>query len=137
MEVQAWIGRQLLDPQQRVYIGSDAATIGWDATHGRQSTGGFRSESERKKHINTLELLAAKFVERNSNSEQSIFQEWKTSMQIGSHRSKRLISQQRSVLTSQRSNRPRSLCIHTQQKVQKVLQLVISRPSGPSQRCLC
>ena len=61
-ELQTWNGRQLLDPQQRACIGSDASSIGWGATHGNQSTGGFWSESERTMHINALELLAAKFA---------------------------------------------------------------------------
>ena len=61
-ELQTWNSHQLLEPLQRVYIGSDASTIGWDATHGKQRTGGFWSESERKMHINALELLKAKFA---------------------------------------------------------------------------
>jgi hypothetical protein len=34
-ELQAWNGRLLLEPQQMVYIGSDASTIGWGATLGK------------------------------------------------------------------------------------------------------
>ena len=49
-------------PQQRVYIISDTSSIGWGATHGNQSTGGFWSELERSMHINALDLLAAKFA---------------------------------------------------------------------------
>ena len=61
-ELQTWNSHQLLESLQRVYIGSDASTIGWGATHGKQRTGGFWSESERKMHINALELLKAKFA---------------------------------------------------------------------------
>ena len=49
-------------PQQRVYIVSDTSSIGWGATHGNQSTGGFWSKLERSMHINALELLAAKLA---------------------------------------------------------------------------
>ena len=57
IKLRACNGRQLLEPKQRVYIESDASTIGWGTTLGKWETGGFWSEAEREMHINALELL--------------------------------------------------------------------------------
>ncbi|XP_071080813.1 uncharacterized protein [Haliotis cracherodii] len=51
--------KSVLEPWPDVVITTDASKLGWGAVYGKVRTGGVWSLSERKHHINVLELMAA------------------------------------------------------------------------------
>ena len=59
-------GKSLLKKEVDMIIDSDAYLTGWGATSQNQRTGGPLSQTERRMHINCLELLAATLAVRHS-----------------------------------------------------------------------
>jgi len=57
-QLQHWNGRAIMTPPPDMIIHSDASLQGWGAVYNGTRTGGLWSIPERKRHINSLELLA-------------------------------------------------------------------------------
>lgn len=61
-EVRQWNGRSVLMRSPDITIDSDASLLGWGASANSMTTGGLWTPSERKSHINLLEMTAGTFA---------------------------------------------------------------------------
>lgn len=70
-EVRSWNGKPVHPGPPQLTLESDASLLGWGARLSESATGGLWSQTERKLHINVLEMLAGTFAVKTFARSQS------------------------------------------------------------------